>query len=524
MTLKNKLKNIFYASLLLTTTASCSDWLDVKMEDSVMENTLFSTNEGYQEALNGIYMTMNNVYQEDLSVGIIDILAQYYYVTANYDHTYKVFAAYNFDDGLFEDYRDRVWRKTYELIANVNVLLEHCDSDDAAVSAEYYPIVKGEALALRAMFHFDMLRLYGPVYNESNASLKCIPYQLSSSKEIQPLLPANEVLQHVIDDLEEASKLLVEADPIITDGVRITVENDNGISGSNLNYRQFRLNYYATQVLLARAYAWRGDKTKAYEIAKNNILDKISTEELVVFPWTNSDAFFMEGKPDQVFSSEVFFSLYSIRRSNIYTKYFSSALNARTARLTFVGENLTQSKLASFYDDPNDWRLSMWDVTTGGNEDENAGNEEGGEEGGEEAKATSLYLTKYEGIKDGTETNGTEYFRYMTPLIRLSEVYLIAAEGAPSRDEAIGYINELRTHRSCKNLVDDATLDIQDMITKEFAREVIGEGQLFFYYKRHAMENIISGTSVNGTYGMVLSNYVLPLPKSEVDKRTDYNK
>ena len=98
MTLKNKLKNIFYASLLLTTTASCSDWLDVKMEDSVMENTLFSTNEGYQEALNGIYMNMNNVYQEDLSVGIIDILAQYYYVTANYDHTYKVFAAYNFDD------------------------------------------------------------------------------------------------------------------------------------------------------------------------------------------------------------------------------------------------------------------------------------------------------------------------------------------------------------------------------------------------------------------------------------------
>ena len=85
MNLINKIKNIFYASLLLTGTASCSDWLDVKMEDSVMENTLFSTNEGYQEALNGVYVGMINLYDDDVSAGILDILAQYYYVTENYN-------------------------------------------------------------------------------------------------------------------------------------------------------------------------------------------------------------------------------------------------------------------------------------------------------------------------------------------------------------------------------------------------------------------------------------------------------
>lgn len=511
MNLKNKIRNIFYASLLLAGTASCSDWLDVKMEDSVMENTLFSTNEGYQEALNGIYMDMVDLYNDDLSAGIIDILAQYYYVTENYNHTYKIFANFKFDEEEFESYRDRVWTKAYKLIANANVLLEHCEGDDIAVYPEYLPIVKGEALALRAMLHFDMLRLFGPIYNETSASEKCIPYQSSSSKDIQPLLPASEVLQHIIDDLEDASELLMDADPIITEGIRSGVNNDDGLSSNNLNFRQFRLNYYAAQVLLARAYAWRGDKTKAYEIAKNNIIDKITTEELEVFPWTTENDYFAEGKPDQLFSSEVFFSIYTIKRSNVYTSFFSEALNPQSARLTFVGSDLTSSKVASFYDDTNDWRQAMWDVTSKGNEeDENAAN--------------SLYLTKYKEIESGTTTNGTEYFRYMIPLIRLSEVYLIAAEGAPTRDEALGYINVLRSHRSCKALVDDATLNIQDMITKEFAREVIGEGQLFFYYKRHAMENIMSGTSANGTYGMVLSNYVLPLPKSEINQRTDYNK
>lgn len=510
MNLINKIKNIFYASLLLTGTASCSDWLDVKMEDSVMENTLFSTNEGYQEALNGVYVGMINLYDDDLSAGILDILAQYYYVTENYNHKYKIFANYKFEEEEFESYRNRVWTNAYKLIANVNTILEHCDVNDATISSEYYPIIKGEALALRAMLHFDMLRLFGPIYNETNASAKCIPYQLSSSKEIQPLLPASEIVQYIIDDLEEASELLIETDPIITEGVRNAVNNDDGLSSSNLNYRQFRLNYYAVQALLARAYSWKGDKTKAYEIAKNNIIDKITTEELEVFPWTKESNYFAEGKPDQLFSSEVFFSIYTIKRSNVFTNFFSEALEPRSARLTFVGADLTSSKVASFYDDPNDWRLAMWDVTIKGGEDDNVVN--------------SIYLTKYKEIESGTATNGTEYFRYMIPLIRLSEVYLIAAEGAPTRDEALEYINAVRLHRACQNLVDDATLNIQDMITKEFAREVIGEGQLFFYYKRHAMENIISGTSENGTYGMVLSNYVLPLPDSEIDQRTDYNK
>ena len=516
MNLKNKIKTILCSCLLLTSTTSCSDWLDVAMSDKVMESTLFETNKGYLTALNGIYLELNDLYVENLTAGNLDVMAQYYYVTKNYQHVKNVYANYEFEDPIFESYRNTVWTYAYRLIANTNVLLEHCDAEDAALTEQYYPIVKGEALALRAMLHFDMLRLFGPIYNEANASKECIPYQLSSSKDIQPLLPANKILEYVIDDLEAAANLLKDADPIITEGVRNDVQNDNGLDNNNLNYRQLRLNYYAVQALLARAYSWGGDKTKAYEIAKNEIIDKITTEELEVFPWATDKQVTAKGKPDRIFSSEVFFALYKTNLSNVYTNLFSSSLDPNTSRLRFVGNSYSNSKIAHFYDDINDWRRDMWETIRASQKEEGEEGEEG--EGEAESKEeTTLYLTKFKEFDYDAEVDGTELYRYMMPMIRLSEVYLIAAEGAPNDEEAIQYINTLRFHRNCRDLAE--TNDLQSAITAEFAREVIGEGQLFYYYKRHAMEYIMSGTAIGDTYKMELGYYVLPLPSSETDKR-----
>lgn len=515
MNLKNITRTITCACFLLAGTTSCSDWLDVTMSDKVMENTLFDTNKGYLTALNGIYLEMNDLYVDKLTAGNLDVMAQYYNVTKNYSHSKALYANYEFSDPTFELYSNSIWSEAYRLIANTNVLLERCDADDAALDDKYYPIVKGEALALRALLHFDLLRLYGPVYNETTASNECIPYQKSSSKDIQPLLPASKVLANVIADLEAAAKLLKDADPIITEGVRNEKLDDNGLDNNNLNYRQLRLNYYAVKALLARAYSWGGDKVKAYEIAKNEIIDKITTEDLQVFPWATDEEVHAEGKADRIFSSEVFFALYKTTLSNLYTNLFSSALDAKTGRLAFVGSNYGNSKVAHFYDDENDWRREMWEVT--GAEEGDDDEEEGEEEGEESEEGSTLYFVKFKEVAYDADLNGTEHYRFMMPLIRLSEVYLIAAEGAPTSEEAFQYINTLRLHRNCRDVAADA--DLQGTITAEFAREVIGEGQLFYYYKRHAMESIMSGTAINQQYKMELGNYVLPLPASETDKR-----
>ena len=71
-------------------------------------------------------------------------------------------------------------------------------------------------MALRAMLHFDMLRLFGPVYM-NNPENECIPYYLHQSPNVNDLLPANKIMEYVIHDLQEAEKALAN-DPIITKG------------------------------------------------------------------------------------------------------------------------------------------------------------------------------------------------------------------------------------------------------------------------------------------------------------------
>lgn len=58
------------------------------------------------------------------------------------------------------------WNAVYKLILDCNVILENAEIHRDVLSDRAYGVVKGEALALRAFLHFDMLRLFGPVYQQ----------------------------------------------------------------------------------------------------------------------------------------------------------------------------------------------------------------------------------------------------------------------------------------------------------------------------------------------------------------------
>lgn len=507
MNYKHIIKCLFLAGSLSVSTTSCSDWLEVDMEDSILENTLFSTNEGFLTALNGVYSSLNNtsLYGAALSMQAVDIMAQYYNVPAGTAHTYSYYSTFNYTDSYFDDASNALWSNMYSLIANVNLLLENCDAPGAAILPKYYPIVKGEALALRGMMHFDLLRLYGPIYSSETASQECLPYQEDSKRTVQPLLSSEAFLAKVIRDLEEAASLLKESDPVLTEGVKDGVMSDDGLDSYDMSYRQLRLNYYAVQALLARAYLWKGDKTKTYEIVKNEIIAKSETEQLDVFPWMGKEKVqgtITKERPDFLFSSEVMFSLYNMSRKSLNDSYFSSSA-ASNSRLYFIGssEGGDDSKLKTFYDDDNDIRRQMWKL-----------------EQGESSGDNSICLQKYKDFSVSGDEADTLTCRYMIPLIRKSEVYLMAAECADNLTDATKYINALRTQRGAAS-VELTAENRQDYITKEFAREEVGEGQLFFYYKRLGMDKLISGTSATNAFSMTIENYVVPLPSDEKDQR-----
>ena len=127
----------------------------------------------------------------------------------------------------------------------------------------------------------------------------------------------------------------------------------------------------------------------------------------------------------------------------------------------------------------------------------------------------------------GSRENENEVFlnKYFTgsllPLIRLSEVYYIAAEcrmeAGPDYDKALAleYLNTVRRHRGIAeaeelpfNLTDQ---QVKDEIYKEYRKEFVGEGQIFFYYKRKGMETI---PGYNGE--MTDLEYQYPMPDDEI--------
>lgn len=486
------MKNIHklnFCLILMLLSLSCSKWVDIKPNDRLGEDQLFANKEGYMKALNGIYVEMasENLYGETLTAGAIDVLGQYYYINSS-THSFEKFATFTYTDANVKTTFDNTWRKAYELIANCNVLIEKCGNVPSNVLPEpYYSLIKGETMAIRAMIHLDMLRLFGPIYTQDNKSKIAIPYVNKTGYEISPLLSSEQLMQQLIEDLKSALVLMESTDPVRTLGVR----NSNNTTGANdLYYRQYRLNYYATKALLARAYLWQGNKADALTHAEQ-LLNEVQTPGKIFFPYVTFAAATSVDKPDRMFSTEVMFAVYDISRADMYRKLFDVSL--QNNKLSFSAGDVNEQRVNSVYNDANDYRRRIWQSASTGT-------------------ITATTNMKYADVSDGPG-------RYMIPLIRISEVLLIAAECHPDLATSIQYLNKLRTARNTISLAPASSAALQTEIGNEYRREMIGEGQQFFFYKRNASQTIPNHATLTGTKTMVLTNYTVPLPDSETSQR-----
>ena len=106
---------------------------------------------------------------------------------------------------------------------------------------------------------------------------------------------------------------------------------------------------------------------------------------------------------------------------------------------------------------------------------------------------------------------GTVYpKRDRMPMIRLSEMYYIMAECDKAEPTtAVGWLNTVLAARGyeASNLLKPSEVNVEDEILKEFQREFICEGQLFFYHKR-------KGTSSLNNKEV---KYVFPKPETELE-------
>ena len=452
---------------------SCSEWLDVKPYDKISEEELFSTEEGFLKHLNGIYIELNRdmLYGASLTVEMLEIMGGAYLIGTDNSvwGNYKDLADYKYGTEYWRARFNETWNKAYSLILNCNLLLDNLERTSVRFSADNYKLIKGEALALRAMLHFDMLRLFGPVLSR-NPDQAAIPYYKKYVLTPNPVLKASEVAVEIERDLLEA-RILLANDPVRKEGI--------------VQYRNLRLNYYAVAALLARSNLYFGDREDAYYYSKE-VIDAAGDG---IFPFV--DKSLVTGSPDdpdRIFSSEIIFALSHSQRNTLFKSYFDPS---RIPNYVFRMDNELMGNV-----------IYGGGALTGGNQDDYRYRVNW------VATGSNRYYYKYSDMNDTGNISNT-----MIPMIRLGEMYLIAAESAaPEISGGLAYVNMLRAARGVSDLPALTTENLQ----YEYIRELYAEGQIFFMYKR-MFSRILRSVNDKDNPQPDDRIFVVPLPDSETE-------
>lgn len=490
--------------------ASCKKYLDVKPQSQVDETRLFSSAEGFKEALNGVYTLCASTdlyggnltfgsYSGFVTTGGLDVLAQNYQFQdvisqkiQNFDYTQPSFVATTTD----------IWNSGYRAIANCNYILAAIDGKKNLFTGNDYQLIKGEALTLRAYLHFDLLRMFAPSF-ASNPNAKAIPYVTVVSTKSTPFSTVSVTLDSCISDLNQAKILLKASDPILSGylvgypGPEHTTQNEDTNPDLFYQNRRHRMNYYTVCGELARIFLYKSDYADALTNAKIVINSN-------VFPWTNQADFFSKDitTRDRIFYKELI-SCWYVDNPTVNTEL----TNLFTAQLPVL--SATTDQVADIYEaaqaGADDWRYKQWFLATAST---------GGSTTSERA-ILQKYIENTAPIKN--------LHPLVAPAMRLSEMYYIAAEASYNSGDvgsALSYFNTVREKRG----IGDSVATVADkptfvnLLLTEARKEFYGESQIFYMYKR-----LNHGIPITSTYIQPASDkiFVFPLPIDELAYRNN---
>ena len=456
--------------LLLCCITACNDWLEVAPQAEKEEAEMFEKEVGFRNVLIGAYIRMksNNLYGEDLTYGSIEMLAQHW---TNTDDLGKYLKAYNYEQSVVETKINSFYGNLYKVIADVNGLLNNIDARKEMFEGNNFEIIKGEALAIRAFCHFDVLRLFGPIpTNLPEGTI--LPYVTTVSIVPNRLVSYNDFTTKLLADLDEAERCLEGNDPILTASIKELSTLEVAQDDNFLCDRQMRMNYYAVCALKARVQLWLGNKNEALKYAQKVIDAKDPNGNVMFRLGSATDC----ANGDLIFSSEHIFNLNVYNLSDFKISAANTFYTNSTALKYFWASETTDIRRGKMWKEVYD---NYW-------------------------WTYYYYMTKYT-----QATNMPVWAKNSIPLFRLAEMYLIAME-CGSIQNANDLYKEVCIARDITPVTFGSTEELSETLILEYNREFYGERQAFYAYKRLGRSKIF-GTS---TVGSALI-YVLPLPKAE---------
>lgn len=469
------MKRIIYIIALLGvvfSTTACSGWLDVSPETEKKKEDMFSKEQGYRNVLIGAYIRMksSSLYGGEMVHGTVEMLAQHWNNTSKGTKEYYL-SLFDYKNSTVESSFSSIYNNLYKVIADVNGLLEDIDANKELFSEDNYELIKGEALGIRAFCHFDILRLFGPMPTNVPAEA-VLPYVTVVSTTPNSKITYKAFVENLLKDLDEAEKLMEGRDPICSKSISAL----NSVSSSSDNfwaYRQMRMNYYAVCATKARVHLWAGNKSEALKYA-NLVINAKDNSGAKMYRLGNSDDC---ARLDYTLSCEHIFNM------NVQDLATTSLGTARGYEKT---KSLLTSKL--YTSGTTDIRLvHMWDYVY-----------------------DSYWWTYYNYFKKYLQSADMPAIAKNTlPLIRLYEMYLIAMECGTLENA-----NQLYAQMCAARDIEEVTIDdqsqLKSLLVLEYNKEFYGEGQMFYAYKRMAIEDIFYALE-KGSAG----TYVIPLPKGE---------
>ena len=479
---------------------SCNDWLDVKSETEDKEEDLFSKEVGFKSALTGIYMSLaeRSAYGENLTMSAIEELGCVWYCD-DFDKNPAFYFLHKHDytNDYAKDVLKEVYQQLFFTITQANILLKNVHEHSEAIEnhLRLKKLIEGEAYAVRALCQFDVLRLFGQLPGHQGAQSVKLPYSFTTKINDLPMYYDYDGYVGLLrEDLSKALELLKESDPVMDYSLgELNNVNGNLFDDDYYYYRRIRLNYWAVKGLKARMDLYLGDMASAHAEALDVIQATTTNGTKVVSLNADGDL----GNDYYTLPSE---HLFALSKYDVFSYSNSLMVGNGTARVTPNGHLVvSQAMLNNMFQgsdiSSNNRYLKLWNKTA-------------------TTSQGSVFpcLCKYYFNTSGGNPSTT--YQALIPLIRLSEMYLIAMETAGDVSEANAlYYDYMRDHKitpSTEYFKDMS--EVRDEVIKEYRREFIGEGHVFYTYKRLFLRDM---PWRNADDEITESDYIVPLPDTE---------
>lgn len=461
----NKFKNIVLTVLALSIGASCENYLEPSVDQEILAADAVKTVGDLNAIILGVHDRLNSIalYGRDMYVSG-DVMSDNAFSNGN-SNRFVVQGDFNIITN--SGFALGIWANSYAAISNANLVI---NADLASTPAVDY--AKGQALALRALNHYNILMWFGQQYVTGNTTVG-IPYVKTYAGN-SDLYPSRNTVAEVFTELKAD---LAQAATLMSGAIATT---------PTLNASNVLMNYYAVKGLQSRVFLAAGDYDDA--IAAADVVIGSGNYSLLAQA-AYFDAWVSGTGPSSLF--EISFT--STDRSGTDNI-------ARIYRATNYGDIEATPDLYNAYG-AGDIRRTLFEEAPAG---------------------TFRMINKY---VDELGTDNVRIIRYEEVLLNKAEA--LARKGGASLAAALVIINDIATARG-------GTLHLTGSIDEVLAErrlELAFEGHRFFDLARNGRaipmqgaRNVVGITTVTPTlpnlpYGDY--RYALPIPQAEIDANSN---